>query len=153
MFQLAAPGPLIAQVVAEQLRRAGIDVQLEGLEQRAWNTRWRNAQFQLTPASLGRGLDPDEIARDLFHTSSFPPGRNSFRYDRADRLIEAATVEGDAGRRQALYLALMNQVMGEVPYIPLANDAFIAAWRAPVKRVLSGFNNEFYGFTIEPVGR
>lgn len=152
-FPLSSPGPLVAQVIAEQLRRVGVEVHLEGLEQVAWNRRWRQVQFQMTLISFGRGIDPDQHAREILHSSGFPPGRNTARYDAADRLIEAASVEPDPQRRQALYVQLLRQVMTDLPYIPLANEAFIAAWRAPIRRVVSGINNEFYGFTIETGGR
>ncbi len=122
---------------------------MEGLEQRAWNTRWRAAQFQLTLASLGSGPDPDETARDLLHTANFPPGGNAFRYDRADAMLDQATREHDPERRRRIYIALMKQVMTDLPYIPLANDNLTAAWRAPIRRMVTGIDNDFHAFTIE----
>jgi peptide/nickel transport system substrate-binding protein len=152
-FSLSSPVPLIAEILAEQFRRVGIDVRMEGVEQRAWNTRWRASQFELTPASLGSGPDPDETARDLLHTANFPPGGNAFRYDRADMLIDDATREQDPVRRRRIYIALMKQVMTDLPYIPLANDNLTAAWRAPIKRMITGIDNDFQAFTIEVAGR
>jgi ABC-type transport system substrate-binding protein len=149
MFPLAAPSPLIAQVVAEQLRRVGIEVQLEGVEQLAWNRRWRAAEFQLTTASLTRGAEPDGLARDLLHTASFPPGGNAFRYDRADGLIDDGARERDPRRRQEIYIRLLRQVMADVPYLPLATDNVVAAWRAPIRRMTTGINNDFVAYSIE----
>lgn len=151
-FPLSSPVPLIAEILAEQFRRVGIDVQMAGLEQRAWNSRWRAAQFELTPASLGSGPDPDETARDLLHTANFPPGGNAFRYDSADPLIEAATRERDPERRQKIYIALMKQVLTDLPYIPLGHDNITAAWRAPIRRMITGIDNDFQAFTIEVAG-
>jgi peptide/nickel transport system substrate-binding protein len=152
-FSLSSPVPLIAEILGEQFRRVGIDAQMEGLEQRAWNTRWRASQFELTPASLGSGPDPDETARDLLHTENFPPGGNAFRYDRADALIDEATREQDPAQRRRIYITLMKQVMTDLPYVPLANDNLTAAWRAPIKRMITGIDNDFQAFTIEPEGR
>lgn len=83
------------------MRRAGIEMTLEGLEPRAWQRRWQNGQFQVTIRETGRGLDPDELAREI------------------------------------------------LPYIPLLNDTFIAAWRPPIKTMVTGINNDFPAFTIE----
>lgn len=152
-FSLSSPSPLIAQVLAEQFRRVGIDAQLEGLEQVVYNRRWRAAQFQLIPISLGRGLDPDGLVRDLLHTTNFPPGGNGFRYDRADSLIDAGARERDAQRRQEIYITLLRQVMADLPYIPLATDNVVAAWRAPIRRMTTGIDNDFNGYTIETTER
>jgi len=153
-FPLRSPDPLIAQVLAEQFRRVGVEVELNGVEQAAWNTRLiRTGQFQVTVRGLARGLDPDELARDQFHTSAFPPGDNIARYNRADQIIDAAARERDQTKRQELYIALMRQVLAELPYVPLANDTLVAAWRAPVKTMVTGIDNDFPGFTIQVVGR
>jgi peptide/nickel transport system substrate-binding protein len=149
LFQMESPSPIIAQVLAEQFRRVGIDVTLDGLEQRAWGDRQRNAQFQVTTLGIGRGADPDEMARELLHTSNFPPGNNSFRYDRADALIAAGARERDPAKRQQIYIDLMKQVLADLPYIPLVNDNLIAAWRAPIRKMVTGIDNDFPAFTIE----
>ncbi len=148
-FPLRSPDPVLAQIVGEQFRRVGIDVALEGLEPRAWTARLLAAQFQLTLLGVGRGPDPDEIARDLLSTASFPPGINSARYDRADGLIDAGARERDPQRRHQIYIALLKQVMADLPYIPLVNDTLVAAWRAPIKRMVTGIDNDFDAFTIE----
>jgi len=123
---------------------------LQGVEQTAWNTRvLREGLFQMTPRGLGRGLDPDELARDQLHTKSFPPGDNVARYDRADALIDAAARERDPIKRRRIYIDLMKQVLTDLPYIPLAVDTLVAAWRAPVKTMITGIDNDFQGETIE----
>ncbi len=148
-FTLRSPDPVLAQIVGEQFRRVGIDVALEGLEHRAWSARLQANQFQLSLLGLGRGPDPDEIARDLLSTASFPPGDNHFKYDRADGLLDAGARERDPQRRHQIYIALLKQVMADLPYIPLENDTLVAAWRAPIKRMVTGIDNDFDAFTIE----
>lgn len=147
-FALRSPDPTLAQVIGEQLRRVGVDVTLDGQDPEAWNAHLVATQFQLTLLGLGRGSDPSEIARDLLSTSSFPPGTNSARYDRADGLIEAGARERDPQLRQQIYIALLKQVMGDLPYIPLANDTLVAAWRAPIRRMTTGIDNDFDALTI-----
>lgn len=152
MFAIDSPAPLIAQIIGEQFRKVGIDVTLEALEQRAWGDRWQKEQFQITHVGIGRGPDPDELAHDLLHTSNFPPGQNSFHYDRADGLIEAGAREKNQQLRQRIYIALMKQVMTDLPHIPLVNDNLVAAYRAPIRSIIDGIDNDFQGFTIQ-VGR
>ncbi|MDQ7844065.1 MAG: ABC transporter substrate-binding protein [Armatimonadota bacterium] len=151
-FPLRSPDPLIAQILAEQFRRVGVEVELNGVEQAAWNTRLiRTGQFQVTVRGIARGLDPDELARDQFHSSAVPPGDNIARYNRADALIDAAARERDPAKRQELYITLMRQVLADLPYLPLANDTLVAAWRAPVRTMVTGIDNDFPGFTIQVV--
>jgi hypothetical protein len=39
--------------------------------------------------------------------------------------------------------------MADVPYLPLATDNVVAAWRAPIRRMTTGINNDFVAYSIE----
>jgi peptide/nickel transport system substrate-binding protein len=150
MFAHDSPAPLIAQILGEQFRKVGIEANLEGVEQRAWGDRRRVDNYHITHVGIGRGTDPDEIARELFHTAHFTPGNNSFKYTRADGLIDAGARERNPQLRQRIYIELLRMVMTDLPVIPLVNDNLVAAWRAPIGRVVNGIDNDFQGFTIQP---
>ena len=147
-YPLRSPDGTMTQVLAEQWRRVGVDTVLEGIEQRAWDTRRSQGQYQVTTIGIGRGPDPDELARDLFHSSNFPPGENVGYYDKADGLIDAGARERNPDLRQRIYIAFLKQAMTDLPVLPLAYDAYLAAWRAPVSSMAHGINNDFAADTI-----
>jgi ABC-type transport system substrate-binding protein len=150
---IESPTNTIAQVVAEQWRRVGVDVVLEPLEHGTWQDRTHKGQYQVTHLGIGRGPDPDELARDLFHTSNFPPGNNLGFYEKADGLIDAGARERNATLRRRIYVALVKQAMTDLPFLPLAYDAYVAAYRAPIKSMVHGINNDFAADTIVLVAR
>ena len=111
----------IATILQSQLAAVGIDVKIESLD---WGTFYgdiRNGNFQLYGLSWV-GLKLPDIFRYAFHSESLPPaGANRGRYESAsaDQLIEAAEAEPERNPRQAVYRALEQRLLYDLPYIPL----------------------------------
>jgi peptide/nickel transport system substrate-binding protein len=127
------PYDKIAVVLADDLRRVGIDTSVQVLERAAYLA----ARGAGTPAAVLTGVtgpaDADAPLWTLLHSASFPPGLNTARYRAIDDLLESAQTELDRGKRLALYRRAQEKIRDDVPVIPLYDDVLFAAARNDVK--------------------
>ncbi len=150
MFQSRSPEDILAEIVRSAWEDIGLDAQLEAMEATAAHDRRNSFDFDVTILSVGRPADPDLLFRDFFLSTSRPPGAsNYFGYDAIDDLILEGRRISDPVRRSQIYHEAHEQVMRDLPIIPLSFQAFTVAWRAPVTGMAHGQNNNFWGETIE----
>ena len=127
------PYDKIAVVLADDLRKVGIDSNVQVLERAAYLA----ARGAGTPAAVITGVtgpaDPDAPLWTLLHSASFPPGLNTARYNGIDALLESAQTELDRAKRLALYRRVQEKIRDDVPVIPLYDDVLFAASRNTVK--------------------
>lgn len=144
------PYDKIAVVLADDLRKAGIDASVQILERAAY----LQARGAGTPQSVLTGVtgpaDPDKPLLALLHSSGFPPGMNTSRYKGADDLLNQVQGEPDPARRIALYRQVQEKAREDVPLIPLYNDVLFAASRSSVQGFAPDpqFTMSLYGVTI-----
>ena len=145
------PYDKIAVLLADDVRKVGIDVNVQILERAAY----RAARGAGTPHVVLTGVtgpaDPDQPLWNLLHSSSFPPGLNTARYKGIDELLESAQVELDQNKRLALYRQIQQKLRDDVPVVPLYNDVLFAASRAGVKNFAPDpqFTMNAYPVTVE----
>jgi len=145
------PYDKIAVLLADDLRKAGIDSSVQILERAAYlAARGAGTPHVVITAATGPA-DPDQPLWNLLHSSSFPPGLNTARYKGIDELLEAAQVELDRPKRLALYRQIQQKLREDVPVVPLYNDMLFAASRAGVKNFAPDpqFTMNAYPVTIE----
>jgi len=122
----------IAQVLKEQLARAGFTVDIEQVDFATFLARWRGSQFD-TFVSLNSGsIDPDiHLYRHIHSTGS----TNVFKFKDAnvDRLLDQARNTADPARRRQLYAEAQRAVADRVPFLFLAYADLFAVTRAPVQ--------------------
>ncbi len=110
----------------QQLRQAGIDMQVQEMERTCWVERLRARQF--TASFWGWGWGPGVMgpnAEMLFHSRSIPPnGPNFAGYSnpRADALIDSILVENDTTRARTHWRALEQQLIDDAVYAPIFLD-------------------------------
>jgi ABC-type transport system substrate-binding protein len=130
------------EYVQENLREVGIDLELVSIE---WNTlilRWRKGFQEAENATLGAMnvsygfIDPFSTFTRFFHSGSQPPkSQNIMPYVNAevDRLIEAAELEFDLPKQNAM-LALVHEIIVEdAPWIFIVHDLNPRALSSKVK--------------------
>lgn len=145
------PYDKIAVVLADDLRRVGIEANVQVLERAAYLA----ARGAGTPAAVITGVtgpaDADAPLWTLLHSASFPPGLNTARYRAIDELLEGAQTELDRGKRLALYRRVQEKIREDVPVIPLYDDVLFAAARNDVKgfRPDPQFTAWFYWVSLE----
>lgn len=127
---LAAPSdPLmrqISQLVAEQLTAVGLRPTLAPVAQSEWYSRVVQRAVNFTPITWVQRADPDGLFFILFHSRGFA---NTTGYSNADvdRFLEEARRTLDVAQRRALYASAQEQIMRDLPYIPLFFGAEYAA--------------------------
>jgi len=112
---------LIAQVIAQQLTRVGIELTLQSFE---WGTFYgdiKAGRFQLYCLTWTGVVEPDLYYYILDSHAVPPAGANRNRYINpvVDRLLEEARTTLDEGRRRTLYGEVQEIAAHDLPYIPL----------------------------------
>lgn len=135
----------LAQILRSQLAAVGIDLDIQSLD---WGTFYgdiRNGAFQVYGLSWV-GLELPDLFRYAFHSTSTPPvGANRGRLNDpvVDRLIESAEREGDLGKRPALYRAIEQRLLYDLPYVPLWFEDQLVVRRAGVVGYRTDANGNF----------
>ncbi len=111
----------IARMIAHQLGKVGIGINLKTYE---WGTFFRDVRtgnFQLYTLSWV-GLTEPDIFYDVCHSSQMPPeGMNRDRYvnPAVDRLVERGRVTMNQVVRKEIYDRVQRIVLHDLPFIPL----------------------------------
>ncbi len=135
----------IATVLQSQLADVGIDLDIESLD---WGTFYgdvKRGQFQLYALSWV-GLALPDIFRYAFHSTSLPPaGANRGRYASAtaDALIEAAEDAPTRPARAAIYRALEQHLLYDLPYVPLWFEDQLVVSRRDINGYTTDANGHF----------
>ncbi len=145
------PYDKIAVLLADDLRKAGIDTSVQILERAAYLAARGAGTPHVVITGVTGPADPDQPLWNLLHSSSFPPGLNTARYKGIDELLEAAQIELDRTKRLALYRQIQQKLREDVPVVPLYNDMLFAASRAGVKNFAPDpqFTMNAYAVTVE----
>jgi peptide/nickel transport system substrate-binding protein len=113
---------LVAQAMQQELRAAGIQLDLRSAEFGTFYSDITRGAFQMYMLRwIGSNEDPDFL-RYAFATSSFPPkGGNRGRYSspRVDALLAQANAETDEAARRREYVEVQQILARDLPSIPL----------------------------------
>jgi peptide/nickel transport system substrate-binding protein len=113
---------LLAQILQQQLRAAGIELTLRSSEFGTFYADVTRGAFQMYALRwIGSNEDPD-IFRYAFATSQFPPaGGNRGRYSnpRVDALLSGAATNPDLQARRDDYWEVQRILADDLPAIPL----------------------------------
>ncbi|MDF1552516.1 MAG: ABC transporter substrate-binding protein [Deferrisomatales bacterium] len=111
----------VARVIADQLARVGVGVEVRSFEWGTFFSDVKKGNFQLMSLRWIGITDPD-IFHYLFHSDSLPPrGANRGRYRNAevDAWIDASRTERDPAARRALYGKIQQAVARDCVYTSL----------------------------------
>ncbi len=113
---------LMAAVLQQQMREAGIDLQIRSAEFGTFYADVTKGAFQMYALRwIGSNEDPD-IFRYAYGSDAMPPkggNRGRYRNARVDALLTEAAGERDQGRRRAEYVEVQKILAEELPGIPL----------------------------------
>ena len=116
---------LYSQVIQDSLKNAGINVEIETLEDNTLREQLKQGQFQMNTAQwIGGNQDPIFL-RDLFDSEEFPDkkanGRNRSRYSNPefDKIVREAVNTTDKAKAAELYARAQEIVAKDLPYLPL----------------------------------
>ncbi|MFC5337397.1 ABC transporter substrate-binding protein [Leucobacter denitrificans] len=135
----------VAEALAGQLRQAGLNVNVNSMEDGAYLARINAGESELYLASWGAGRGTcDEIWRQHFHSST----RESqvftgYTSPEIDNLIDSAFAQvPDMDAANEYYVPLMNKLMEDSPWVPIVNPDQIY-----------GVSTAVTGFEPSPIGQ
>jgi peptide/nickel transport system substrate-binding protein len=121
----------INQLLQEQLGAVGIKLQLQPVAASEWYARVVSGAINLTPGRWTQRADPDGLLYILFHSKGFA-NTTKYRNDRVDALLDQARTLYDVVARKKLYAEVQQQIVDDLPVVPLIFGAEYAAMRASV---------------------
>jgi peptide/nickel transport system substrate-binding protein len=118
----------IAQVVQEQLNKAGFKVDLKNPELGQFIQDWRNSNFDLFASTNAGDPDPDEYFYRTFRTGG---STNVFKYSdpEVDRLLDNGRSSLDQAARKAGYDEVQKKLACTGPIAHLTYGTLFSAWR------------------------
>lgn len=118
----------IAQVVQEQLNKAGFKVELKNQEQGQFIQDWRNSNFDLFASINAGSPDPDEYFYRTFRTGG---STNVFKYSNPeiDQLLDKARTLQDQAARKTAYDQVQKVLACTGPVAHLTYGTLFSAMR------------------------
>jgi peptide/nickel transport system substrate-binding protein len=147
------PGADMASFMKADLKKIGIDVNLNGLAQAGYFDAVRSGKHN-SQNWWDTGTDPDALVRTLLHSSNANGGTNRNRYKNADmdKLIDAAAAEANPEKRAALYAQIQKKVADDAVMV-FYNDPYLLYAHVPnltgVVALGGGNYPDFYGASFK----
>jgi peptide/nickel transport system substrate-binding protein len=118
----------VAQVVQEQLNKAGFKVDLVNQEQGQFIQDWRNSNFDMFASINAGSPDPDEYFYRTFRTGG---STNVFKYSDAeiDQLLDSARTLQDQAARKTAYDQVQKKLACSGPVAHLTYGTLFSAMR------------------------
>ncbi len=141
----------IARVLASQLARVGIEVEVRSFEFATFFADIKKGNYQIATMQSPEITEPDFYFW-FFHSSRWPSpkdpdGSNRWRYTNPemDRLVEAGRAELDVSARKALYAEAQRLAATDLPVIPLWHEDNVVLRNVDVKDYQIVPNARFVG--------
>jgi peptide/nickel transport system substrate-binding protein len=113
----------LAAVLQQQVRKAGIALDIRSFEFATFYSDVTKGSFQLYPLRwIGYSNQDPDIFEDAFHSASFSPkraNRSHYSNPELDRLVEEGRRTIDQPQRQQIYAEVQRILARDLPYINL----------------------------------
>lgn len=121
----------IGETLQAQLRRVGINLELQALERQKLTQDMTDGNFQLYYNVMVGGNQSTDMFRFVYHSRSIPPnGQNRSRYNnpQMDKLLDESLTAGSE-RRQQIFSQVQKMLAEELPQIYLWYQSTIVVHR------------------------
>ncbi len=136
MATVNAPRP--PEVIKNQLKDLGLDVQIESLQQAAWNERWLAKDYDWILNGSVVDADPDDGHWNFFHSTG-PWNTHGYKNERVDQLLEQTRKISDQEERARLFQEIQSILQQDVAYAFLYHT-----------RDITGFHKDLKGYVAIP---
>ena len=121
----------INELLQEQLGAIGVKLTLRPVAASEWYARVVSGATNMTPTRWTQRADPDGLLYILFDSKGFA---NTMKYknEQVDALLEQARTVYDVAQRKKLYAQAQQQIVTDLPIVPLLFGAEYAAMRDAV---------------------
>jgi peptide/nickel transport system substrate-binding protein len=127
----------IGEALQAQLRRVGVNLELQSLERQKLTQDMTDGNFQLYYNVMVGGNQSTDMFRFVYHTRSIPPnGQNRSRYSnqQLDKLLDES-LTASRERRQQIFSQAQKTLAEELPQIYLWYQATVVVHRADLSEV------------------
>lgn len=121
----------INQLIQEQLGAIGVKLNLQPVAASEWYARVVSGATNVTPTRWTQRADPDGLLYILFDSKGFA-NTMKYRNEQVDALLEQARTVYDMAERKKLYAEAQQQIVHDLPMVPLLFGAEYAAMRNTV---------------------
>lgn len=141
--------PAVAQVYQAQLRRIGIDVNLQVFDIPSWAKRIDSGDFDMENTGFFAKVDPDDGYYRYLHSNGGVWQLSGFLNNpELDRLLDDGRAEADTEKRKAIYAKVVEIVQNEASMIIFGSGDTAVGWRNSVR----GFTPQIIGALSYPGG-
>jgi peptide/nickel transport system substrate-binding protein len=133
-----------SQVLADQLKRVGIEVEIKQYEYGVWLDRFNTKQFHLAWNVTGGNADPDALMTNRLH-SKLGSNQNNSTDTEIDKLLEEGKVITDLAKRKEHYLNVQRVLVQKVPQLWMFSSDLIHVTKKSVKGYESHPSSFFQG--------
>jgi peptide/nickel transport system substrate-binding protein len=120
-----------SQVIADQAKKVGINLQLQQVEYGVWIKGFNAHEFTLTMNITGGNTDPDAL---LFNRlSSKGVNQNNWNDPEVEDLLQQGKVTTDVTKRKAIYTQLQHMLVQKVPQIWLFSTDLVHVMKTNVQ--------------------
>src|SRR5262245_22779580 len=127
----------IGEAIQEQMRRVGVEIELQSLERQKLTQDMTEGNFQLYLNTLVGGNQNPDIFRLVYSSGAIPPnGQNRSRYvnPQVDKLIEEARTT-TRERSKTIFLQVQKILSEDLPQIYLWYPATVVVYRDRISNV------------------
>jgi peptide/nickel transport system substrate-binding protein len=134
-----------APVIAAQLKRIGINMEIEQVEYAIWIKRWLAKDFDMTMNTTPGYADPDTAFFRALHSTK-GQNWNSWSVPDLDGLLEEGRRTMDQKKRKEIYDKVQIQILENVPHLWLFSAETIDFTQKNVKGFKQHPTTLLYGF-------
>jgi peptide/nickel transport system substrate-binding protein len=133
-----------AQVLADQLKKIGIELEIKQFEYGVWLERFNGKQFELAWNVTGGNADPDPLLRSRLHSKTGANQNNSTDTE-IDKLLEEGKAITDLAKRKEHYANVQKVLVQKVPQVWMFSSDLIHVMKKSVKGYESHPSSFFQG--------
>ncbi|MBI2609335.1 MAG: ABC transporter substrate-binding protein [Deltaproteobacteria bacterium] len=128
----------IAKIIANQLKKLNINVEVVSNEWGTFYSDIKNGNFELFSLQWVGVTEPD-IFYNVFHSSMIPPhgaNRGYYKNHFIDQLTEQGRKTVDLKKRKAIYSQIQKMIAQDLPYIHLWHQTYFAVAQKNVQNLI-----------------
>lgn len=133
-----------AQVLADQLKQLGIELEIKQFEYGVWLERFNGKQFDMAWNVTGGNADPDPLLRSRLHSKTGANQNNSTDTE-IDALLEEGKLISDLAKRKEHYANVQRVLVQKVPQVWMFSSDLIHVTKQTVKGYQSHPSSFFQG--------
>jgi len=133
-----------SQVLADQLKKIGVEVEIKQYEYGVWLDRFNTHQFELAWNVTGGNADPDPLLRSRQHSKTGSNQNNSTDTE-IDKLLDEGKLISDPAKRKEHYNNVQKVLVQKAPQIWMFSSDLIHVMKKTVKGYESHPSSFFQG--------